>query len=310
MVNRLGGVRQTTHDPATGVAFPCHASYVRPSKGKRNTPRYRLKVPDALCDDWGIKSKCVVFPTLQALVDSDLYKRVVDGETRLNHLGTKRVKRTAACRAATVREYEQLLRDGVRIPPQLHFRHPSAVWAVTRTFGTGWTFRATALTYDDAIRLCEECVNVRSIAEVIGDTQPTPRGLKHPFSRKVLLRSADRQDEEDEEVEVVEVEAVEVEEGLDDDEDDEDDELAEVQDATLRSGRVTKRPNLYIREEVAQPQQAKRPKAVVGKPVVAVAVEKVADTSGPSTDAPITRYDDTEEMRSLKNIRSRIAHLL
>ena len=124
------------------------------------------------------------------------------------------------------------------------------------------------------------------------------------------MRSADRQDEEDEEVEVVEVEAVEVEEGLDDDEDDEDDELAEVQDATLRSGRVTKRPNLYIREEVAQPQQAKRPKAVVGKPVVAVAVEKVVTTPGSSTDAPITRYDDTEEMRSLKNIRERIAHLL
>ena len=248
-----------------------------------------------------------MFPTLQALVDSDLYKRVVDGETRLNRLGTKRVKRTAACRNATVREYEQLLRDGVQIPPQLHFRKwPSALWAVTRTFGTGWTFRATALTYDDAIRLYEECVNVRSIAEVIGDTQPTPTGSKHPFSRRALLRSADRQEpqgEEDEDVEVVEVESVEVEAGIVDDEDDhddhdEDDELAEVHDATLRSGRVTKRPNLYIREDPAQPQQAKRPKAAV------------VTAPDPSTDAPIARYDDAEEMRFLKNIREQIAHLL
>ena len=331
MVNHLGGVRQTTHDPATGVAFPCHASYVRPAKGKRNTPRYRLKVPDALCDDWGIKSRCVVYRTLQALLDSDLYKRVVDGETRLNHLGTKRVKRTAACRNATVREYEQLVRDGVQIPPQLHFRHPQAVWAVTRTFGTGWTFRATALTYKDATRLYDECVNVRSVAEVIGNAQPTPRGAKAPFSRKVLSRlhaEPPRADDE-EEGEEIEVEAVEVvdeedegdDEGDDEDEEEEEEEVEAVEEdvdvveevtfRSSRSGRACKRPNLYIREPARPQQQTKRSKPVVGKPVMAVAVEKVAATSGASADAPpIPTYDDAEEMRSLKEIRKRIAHLL
>ena len=325
MVKYLGGVRRTTHDPATGMAFPCHASYVKPSKGKRNTPRYKLKVPDALCDEWGIKSRAIVYRTLQELMDSDLYKRVVEGELRLNQLGAKRIKRTAVCRDDAVREYEQMMRDGVQIPPQVRFREKSAVWAVTRTFGTGWTFRATALTYKDALRLYDECVNVRSVAEVVGDCQATPapsKGPRLPFSRKLLSQSAENQEQEQEQEqgdEGEEVEEVEAEVDTDCAEDDDEDVAEAVpDDAPLqwssRSGRACKRPNHYIREP-AQPQQlSKRPKAVVGKPVVAVAVNRVAAAaaaaSGGPSDAPIPTYDDAEEMRSLKEIRKRIAHLL
>ena len=333
MVKYHGGVRRITHDPATGMAFPCHASYVKPVKGKRNTPRYKLKVPDALCEEWGIKSRAIVYRTLKELMDSDLYKRVVEGELRLNQLGAKRIKRTAVCRDDAVREYEQMMRDGVQIPPQIRFREGSAVWAVTRTFGTGWAFRATALTYKDALRLHDECVNVRSVAEVVGDSQPTPapsKGPRLPFSRKMLSQSADQQekergeaegfDGEAEEIEDVEVEAEEVEEGLGNDDDDdveaemEEEVELEVEDVTFRSsrsGRAYKRTNRYIKEP-AQPQHlAKRSKAVVGTPVMAVAIKDVgASSSGASTSAPIPRYDDTEEMRSLKEIRKRIAHLL
>ena len=297
-----GGVRQTTHDPATGVAFPCHASYVRPKKGVCAVPRYKLKVPEALCDDWGIKSKCITYPTLAALVASDLYKRVVDSEMRLNKHGIKRVKRTRECRDATVREYEKLVRDGVPIPSQIVFRSPSATWSVTRTFGTGWTFRSTALTYEDALRLYEECAKVRSVAEVVGNAKPTPRGSKAPFSRKVLARA---DDEGAAEKEVV-VEAVAVEDS------DEEMDTEEVDGYTVRasrSGRPTKRPNLYIREP-AQPPQPKRAKAVVGRPVVAVAVDSGDPSASGLTDEPTPVYDDADAMRSLKTIRQRIAHLL
>ena len=209
MVNRSGGVRQITHDPATGVAFPCHTSYVKPVKGQRATARYRLKVPDALCDEWGIKSRCLTYTSLQALLDSGLYKRVVAEETRLNHSGTKRIKRTAACREASVKEYEQLIRDGLQLPPQIRFRPESAVWAVTRTFGTGWTFRATALTYNDARRLHDECAKVRSVDEVIGNCQPTPKGTKRPFSRRILARADAESAAEKEAVDVVMAEEAE-----------------------------------------------------------------------------------------------------
>jgi hypothetical protein len=306
-----GGVRQTTHDPVTGVAFPCHASYVRPKKGACASPRYKLKVPDALCDEWGIKSKCVTYPTLAALVASDLYKRVVDSEMRLNHQGLKRVKRTAACRDATVREYEKLVRDGVPIPPQIVFRPPSATWSVTRTFGTGWTFRSTALTYEIAMRLYEECTKVRSVAEVVGDAKPTPRGYKAPFSRKVLAR-ADA--EGDAEKEVV-VEAVAVEDSDEEvavEDSDEEVDTEEVEGFTVRasrSGRQVKRPSLYI-TEAAQSPQPKRAKAVVGRPVLAVAVDNGGPSAPGLADEPTPVYDDADAMRSLKTIRERIAHLL
>ena len=338
MVNRLGGVRQTTHDPVTGVAFPCHASYVRPANGKRNTARYRLKVPDALCDRWGIRSRCITYTSLQALLDSDLYKRVVDEETRLNHSGTKRIKRTAACRDSTVREYEQLMRDGLQLPPQIRFRPESAVWAVTRTFGTGWTFRATALTYKDARRLYDECAKVRSVDEVIGNCQPTPKGTKRPFSRRILARAdaesaaekeavdvvmaeeAESLDGED--VEQVEVEGVEVEE--EDQEDQEEEEEEEYQEEeevvdgiafrSSRSGRVCKRPNLYSKEVERPQQQAKRrvarTAAAVGQPVLAVPVGEAGPSASALAAAPIPVYDDTEAMQSLKTIRERIAQLM
>ena len=84
-----------------------------------------------------------------------------------------------------------------------------------------------------------------------------------------------------------------------------------------RSGRVCKRPNVYS-EEAARPQQGKRrvarTAAVVGRPVLAVAVDKAAAGpsihSAPTTHAPIPVYDDADEMQSLKAIRERIAHLL
>ena len=176
------------------------------------------------------------------------------------------------------------------------------------------------------MRLYDECVNVRSVAEVVGDCQATPapsKGPRLPFSRKLLSQSAENQEQEQEQEqgdEGEEVEEVEAEVDTDCAEDDDED-VAEVvpDDAPLqwssRSGRACKRPNHYIREP-AQPQQlSKRPKAVVGKPVVAVAVNRVAAAaaaaaSGGPSDAPIPTYDDAEEMRSLKEIRKRIAHLL
>jgi chemotaxis response regulator CheB len=105
---------------------------------------------------------------------------------------------------------------------------------------------------------------------------------------------------------VVEVEAVAMEDS------DEEVDTENVEGYTVRasrSGRKTKRPNLHIAEP-AQPPQPKRAKAVVGRPVVAVAV----DNGGPSAlglaDEPAPVYDDADAMRSLKAIRERIAHLL
>ena len=326
MVNRSGGVRQTTHDPATGVAFPCHTSYVKPVKGQRATARYRLKVPDALCDEWGIKSRCLTYTSLQALLDSGLYKRVVAEETRLNHSGTKRIKRTEACREASVKEYEQLIRDGLQLPPQIRFRPESAVWAVTRTFGTGWTFRATALTYNDARRLHDECAKVRSVDEVIGNCQPTPKGTKRPFSRRILARADAESAAEKEAVDVVMAEetersddedAVEAEQVVEAEEEEEEEE-EEVEGFTIRSsrsGRACKRPNLYSKEPERPQQQAKRcvartAAAVVGQPVLAMAVGEAGPSAPVSAAMPVPVYDDAEEMQSLKTIRDRIAHLL
>tara|TARA_B110000977_G_scaffold39137_1_gene52505 strand:+ start:124 stop:723 length:600 start_codon:yes stop_codon:yes gene_type:complete len=199
-----------------------------------------------------------------------------------------------------VRQYEKLLREGVQIPPQIVFRCHMATWSVTRTFGTGWTFRSTALTYEDALRLYEECAKVRSVAEVVGNAEPTPRGWKAPFSHRVLAR-ADADAAAEKEV-VVEVEAVEAS----------DEEVEVVERYTLRasrSGRPTKRPNLYIAEP-AQPPQPKRAKVVVGRPVVAVAVDKEGPSASGLADEPMPVYDDVDAMRSLKTIRERIAHLL
>jgi len=227
---------------------------------------------------------------------------VVDSEIRLNKHGIKRVKRTRECRDAAVREYEKLVRDGVPIPSQIVFRAPSATWSVTRTFGTGWTFRGTALTHEDALRLYEECAKVRSVAEVVGNSQPTPKGSKAPFSRKVLARA---DDEGAAEKEVV-VEAVAVEDS------DEEVDMEEVEGYTVRasrSGRQTKRSNLHITEPV-QPRQPKPAKAVVGRPVVAVAVDNGGPSASGLVDEPMPVYNDAEAMRSLKTIRERIAHLL
>ena len=56
---------------------------------------------------------------------------------------------------------------------------------------------------------------------------------------------------------------------------------------------------------------------MVGRPVLAVEVEKAATTTeagpsslGASAEAPIPVYDDADAMQSLKAIRERIAHLL
>ena len=80
-----------------------------------------------------------------------------------------------------------------------------------------------------------------------------------------------------------------------------------------RSGRQCKRPNLYIKE-AERPQQGKRrvarTTAVVGQPVLAVAVEKAGPSAPASAEVPIPVYDDADAMQSLKTIRERIAHLL
>ena len=319
--------RRLTHDPVTGAEFPQYVSWVPANKGRRKTPKYRLKVPDAHCREQGIGSKSAVFATLAELLESQLYKKVSEDATRHYREGTMKPRRTDALRDASIREYDQMVRDGVPIHPDIQFRRRGAIWTVTRTFGTGWSFRATTHTYADAVLLQRECVNVQSVAEVVGDaTTEADKHKKYPFSRKMLVRlhaegTREDDDEEEEEVELDAVEVVAEEEEEDEDEEDVD----VVEDVTFRSsrsGRARKRPNLYS-EEAERPQQGKRrvaqtTTAVVGRPVLAVAVEKAAASTseagpsslGASIAAPIPVYDDADAMQSLKAIRERIAHLL
>ena len=313
--------RQLTHDPATGTEFPLYVSFVPPNRGRRKTPRYRLKVPEAHCREQGVGSRSACFPTLAALLASDLYKQVSADAVRHYREGTMKPRRTDARRNASVREYERMVRDGVEIHPDIQFRRRGAIWAVTRTFGTGWSFRATTHTYADAVLLQRECVNVRSVEEVVGDaTTEAHKHRKIPFSRKMLVRlhAETQQEDDEEEGEEVEVEAVEVVQESEDEEDEEEEEEDEVEGVTFRSsrsGRACKRPNLYSKE-AARPQQGKRrvarttTAAVVGQPVLAVAVEKAGPSVTASAEAPIPVYDDADAMQSLKAIRERIAHLL
>jgi len=335
------GQRVVSHDPITGAELPMFVYYVPPFKGKRKTHRYRLKVPEAHCKEQGIVSKSAVFETLAELLNSKLYKKVLADDERHYRDGTACIRRSDTVKQASIQEHRRMLDENVPIHPDIHFRHQGAVWAVTRTFGTGWTFRATAHTYADAEHLHRACANVRSVQEVVGDeTTEADKHRKLPFSRKMLARlrtEASREggeqaqeeqedQEEQEEQEEVEVEAVEVvdeeeeEEDEDDGEDEEEEEEEEeevVENVTFRSsrsGRECKRPSLYSRE-AARPQQGKRKvartKAVVGRPVLAVAVDKAGPfASGASSDAPIPVYDDEDAMQSLKAIRERIAHLL
>ena len=317
--------RVVTHDPVTGAEFPTYVSYVPACKGKRRVPKYRLKVPDSHCREQGINSKSFVFNSMAELLASAAYNKVVADDER-HFLGGWMAarKRTDAQKERSVREYERLVSEGVEIHPDITFRHRGAIWSVSRTFGTGWTFRATAHKYAEAVALHRECANVRSIEEVIGDeTTVANKHKKIPFSRKALARvraEAPREAEEEEGEEVV-VDAVEVVQESEEEEDDEEEEEVVVEGVTFRSsrsGRVCKRPNLYAKE-AERPQQGKRKvAAVVGRPVLAVAVEKApASTSeagpsslGASIAAPIPVYDDADAMQSLKAIRERIAHLL
>jgi len=318
------GQRVVSHDPITGAELPMMVYYVPPNKGKRKTHRYRLKVPEAHCKEQGIVSKSAVFATLAELLDSKLYKKVLADDERHYRDGTAPIRRSDAVKQASIQEHRRMLDEDVPIHPDIHFRHQGAVWAVTRTFGTGWTFRATAHTYADAEQLHRACANVRSVEEVVGDeTTEADKHKKLPFSRKMLARlraEAPREREAEGEGEEAEVEAVEVvdeageegEEGEDEDEEDEDEDVVEnVTFRSSRSGRQCKRPNLYAKE-AERPQQGKRKvAAVVGRPVLAVAVDKASPSApGASADAPIPVYDDEDAMQSLKAIRERIAHLL
>ena len=327
------GARVTSHDPATGAELPMFVYYVPPGEGRRKRPKYRLKVPEAHCREQGILSKSAVFETLAELLDSKLYKKIIaDDERHYRDDPSRRIRRTDAAKQASIQEHQRMLDENVPIHPEIHFRHQGAVWAVTRTFGTGWTFRATAHTYADAEHLHRACAHVRSVEEVVGDeATEADKHKKRPFSRKMLARvrnaETPREGEagqaEQEEVEVEAVEVVDEEgEDEDEDEDEEDDGYDEeeedvVEDVTVRSsrsGRECKRPNLYAKE-AARPQQGKRKVArtvaVVGRPVLAVAVDKAGPSaSGASSDAPIPVYDDADAMQSLKAIRERIAHLL
>jgi len=316
------GQRVVSHDPITGAELPMFVYFVPAHKGKRKTHRFRLKVPEAHCREQGVVSKSAVFETLAELLDSKLYKKVLADDERHYRDGTACIRRTDAVKQASIQEHRRMLDEGVPIHPDIHFRHQGAVWSVTRTFGTGWTFRATAHTYADAEHLHRACAHVRSVEEVVGDeTTEADKHRKLPFSRKMLARlraEAPREGGEggQEEQEEGEVEAVEVvdEEEEDEDEEEEEEEEDVVENVTFRSsrsGRECKRPNLYSRE-AARPQQGKRKvAAVVGRPVLAVAVEKAGPSApGASSDAPIPVYDDEDAMQSLKAIRERIAHLL
>ena len=313
------GQRVVSHDPVTGAELPMMVYYVPPNRGKRKTHRYRLKVPEAHCKEQGIVSKSAMFETLAELLASKLYKKVLADDERHYRDGTACIRRSDAVKQASILEHRRMLDENVPIHPDIHFRHQGAVWAVTRTFGTGWTFRATAHTYADAEDLHRACANVRSVEEVVGDeTTEADKHKKLPFSRKMLARlrtEASREGGEQEQEEGVEVEAVEVVDE-DEDEDEEEDVVDEVEGFAFRSsrsGRVCKRPNLYSNEE-ERPQQAKRhdtqTAAAVGHPVLAVAVGKVGPSTSGSAAAPIPVYDDADAMQSLKAIRERIAHLL
>jgi len=318
------GARVTSHDPATGAELPMFVYYVPPGEGRRKRPKYRLKVPEAHCREQGILSKSAVFETLAELLDSKLYKKIIaDDERHYRDDPSRRIRRTDAAKQASIQEHQRMLDENVPIHPEIHFRHQGAVWAVTRTFGTGWTFRATAHTYADAEHLHRACAHVRSVEEVVGDeTTEAGKHRKLPFSRKMLARlrseaprergeaEQEQQEEEEEELEV-EAEAVEVVEESEDEDEEDEEEVDGLTVRSSRSGRLTKRPNLYAKE-AARPQQGKRKvAAVVGRPVLAVAVDKAGpSSSGASSDAPIPVYDDEDAMQSLKAIRERIAHLL
>ena len=317
------GQRTVTHCPVTGVELPLFVYFVPPLKGKRKTHRYRLKVPDAHCREQGVISKSACFKTLAELLGSKLYKKVVADDERHYRDGTACIRRSDAAKQASIQEHQRMLEEGVPMNPDIQFRHGGAVWTVTRTFGTGWAFRATAHSYADAEHLHRACANVRSVEEVVGnEATEADKHRKVPFSRKMLSGSRTdamrgREEEEEEEVEVEAVEVVEGSEEEEEEEEEEEDEEEEeevVEDVTFRSsrsGRVSKRPNLYAKE-AARPQQGKRKVvAVVGRPVLAVAVDKAGpSSSGASSDTPIPVYDDEDAMQSLKAIRERIAHLL
>ena len=259
--------RVVTHDPATGTEFPTYVSFVPPCKGKRRVPKYRLKVPDSHCREQGIGSKSFVFNSLAELLASAAYKKVVADDERYFREGrvAPRRKRTDAHKQWSVCEYKRMVREGVEIHPDITFRHRGATWALSRTFGTGWTFRATAHAYADAVALHRECANVRSVEEVIGDeTTEANKHKKIPFSRAILARvrlraEGPREGEEAEEEEEEEARrskwkpsrwcrkarrARSDEEEEEDEEEDEDD-VEGVTIRSSRSGRACKRPNLY-----------------------------------------------------------------
>ena len=70
-------------------------------------------------------------------------------------------------------EYDALLTARVAIPDALTFDHKHARWSIQRTFGTGWTYRNSAYSYDEAMALYSSCVRITSIREVIGAHGPT-----------------------------------------------------------------------------------------------------------------------------------------
>lgn len=309
--------RRYTHDPKTGRELPTFVNYIpaeKPCKGgRRASPRYRLVVPQAALRERGAYSKnSAVFSTLDELLASDMYKKIKASEMRHYLSGNRMPKRTSERKAAAVREYERVVGEGIAMSPHVVFRPASAVWSVTRSFGTGWTFRATAHSYEEGLKLYNECANVQNTKDVVGDGAPEAiRKISNTHSRKILShlhvqRADGEEDDEREEVEEVEVEAVEVDTVSDTDIDHETSlEVDEVQIRASRSGRVPKRPNPYGMEPPhPQKRSRKANKAVVGQPVAVVA----ASTAAASEQVPV--YDGTDEVRSLKAIREQIARLL
>tara|TARA_X000000368_G_scaffold400149_1_gene371743 strand:- start:243 stop:941 length:699 start_codon:yes stop_codon:yes gene_type:complete len=228
----MPNTRAHTHDPVSGLELPSYVYLMPTNTSKGKTFRYKLKLPQSHCREQGVRSKCVIFTALSELLASDAYSKVLADDQR-HYRDGKRSWRSKESRKASVDEYERMVRDGVSIHPDLQFRRIPSIWAITRTFGTGWTFRATAHSYSDAMRLHRECAKVRSVEEVVGNEATEARKRKKcPVARKMLARG-DASDE-GEEAEVVAVEVVE------EDEEDEEEEEEEVDGFTLRSSRCAR----------------------------------------------------------------------
>ena len=168
---------EVTRDPATGKELPMHVQLVKRAHDLRFDSAsalanpYVLVLPAAHCKEQGIKSRSKSFKTVDDILKSKMYKEIVRDDRRLGlrHVHKRRIsKRSNAQKASARNEHAKLLRDGLLTTPSLNFIESKAVWTVTRTFGTGWTFRGHAYCYKDAITMYKKCGSVQTTEEVTG----------------------------------------------------------------------------------------------------------------------------------------------